>query len=881
MKKFFVSLFFWCLSLHIILAAKDNSVSNMISDTTINLGKQQDSSISLNINRRGKSGLDSTVHYTAKDSVVFRLSKKKVRLKGEATMDYQQQNLQSEVIEISFDSASIMATGDKDSFGKIYGNPIFKDKGETFSGEKIAFNFKTKQGIIALGETKVGEGFYFGSKIKKVDETTLFVENGCYTACDDPHPHYYFGSPEMKVIANDRVFIDPVILYVEDVPVFILPVGIYFENNRGRRSGILVPQLPPSYQVNQGWIIPNMGYYWAISDYFDNKTTMTIFTKGGVVFNNLFRYNLRDKLNGDITLSYGLRRSSPDADRTVEWGLRATHSQTLIPDVSNISANINLTSTSFIRNFSTSLQDRLQQQLFSDAQYSYRFQNNSNFGITMQASQNLLTRENRVAPNISYSIPQIFPLKGLLQKYKIVESSHWLNDIGITYSVNANYSRSLTRLITPITGENRSDTSLRVGETFMTISHAPTISISPKLGFFSVTPSISYQERWFFRSINRRFNEQNTFVEDTTYSLAPLREFLYSFNLNVTTTLYGIMKPRLWGINALRHTFRPSLTLSYQPGFDENSTSYFSSYTDTTVQSDGTRRNVIYSKYALDGGIGITRASQRINYTFTNSIEAKIAQAHDTIPDKNLELLRFDISGNYDFLADSLQFSDININFRTPALSFINFNGSASFTLYDQIVINNSPRRINSFLASSRGTALRLTSISGNFSFSFSSQGLKAGEFAVISDTAQKDSSEISLGSRFTARNTEEAQSDIYGDSSPGYTRFAVPWSVDFSFSARYDEPFLSRITRTLTTNVNASCNITKTWRISTNLNYDLLNRSLLAPQFIISKLVHCWAINLSWTPTGFNRGYFLTFTNNATQLRDMRLEFRDLPAFR
>ncbi|MBK7986518.1 MAG: hypothetical protein IPK11_06320 [Ignavibacteria bacterium] len=62
-----------------------------------------------------------------------------------------------------------------------------------------------------------------------------------------------------------------------------------------------------------------------------------------------------------------------------------------------------------------------------------------------------------------------------------------------------------------------------------------------------------------------------------------------------------------------------------------------------------------------------------------------------------MELLRFDISGNYDFLADSLQFSDININFRTPALSFINFNGSASFTLYDQIVINNSPRRINSF----------------------------------------------------------------------------------------------------------------------------------------------------------------------------------------
>jgi len=840
-----------------------------------------DSSTKVTIERRGKSGLDSTVHYTAKDSVVFRLSKKKVRLRGESTMDYQQQKLQSEIIEISFDSASIRALGGKDSIGKLYGTPLFTDKGETFAGEKIAFNFKTKQGVIALGETKVGEGFYFGSKIKKVDETTLFVENGCYTACDDPHPHYYFGSPQMKVIANDRVFIDPVILYVEDVPVFILPIGIYFENNRGRRSGILIPQLPPSYQINQGWIIPNMGYYWAISDYFDNKTTMTIFTKGGVVFNNLFRYNLRDQLQGNVNLSYGLRRSSPDAERTVEWGLRANHSHTLIPEVSTISANINLTSTSFIRNFSTNIQDRLQQQLFSDAQYSYRFQNNSNLGITMQASQNLLTQENSISPQITYSIPQIFPLKGLLQKFDIVESSHWLNDIGITYSASVNYSRNLIRTITPVTGENRNDTNLRPRETFMTISHNPSISISPKVGYFSFTPSISYQERWYFRSINRQFNAQNQFVEDTTYSFTPLREYRYSLNMNVTTTLYGIMKPRFWGINALRHTFRPSLTLSYQPGFDENTTSFFGQYTDTAQQADGTRRTIVYSRFALDGGAGAIRASQRLNYSFTNSLEAKIAQAHDTIPDKNLELLRFDIGGNYDFLADSLQFSDININFRTPALSFINFNGSASFTLYDQAIVNTIPRKINTFLASSQGIPFRLTSISGNFSFSFSSQGFQVAGFGVVSDTTKKDSTDIGLGSRFAARNEQETQGDIFGDSSPGFTHFSVPWSLDFTFAARYDEPFLGRITRTLTTNINASCSLTKTWRLSTNLNYDFINKSLLAPQFIISKLVHCWAINLTWTPTGFNRGYFLTFSNNATQLRDMRLEFRDLPAFR
>ncbi len=831
--------------------------------------------------KRGKSGLENTIHYTAKDSVLFTLSKKKVRLRGEAKMDYEKQKLNAEIIEISFDSATIRANGAKDSLGKMYGNPVFNDNGEQFAGEKVAFNFKTKQGIIALGETKVGEGFYFGSRIKKVDETTLFVENGCYTACDDPHPHYYFGSPHMKVIANDRVFIDPLILYVEDVPIFLLPIGIYFENNRGRRSGILIPQLPPSYQQNQGWIIPGMGYYWAISDYFDNKTTMTIFTKGGLVLNNLFRYNVRDQLNGSVNLSYGLRRDNPDAPRRTEWGLRLNHSHTIIPEVSSVSANINATSTSFIRDFSNNLQDRLKQQLFSDAQYSYRFENNSNFGAQVQATQNLVTGENSVSPQVSFNVPQIFPLKTILKKFSIVESGSWVSDIGFNYSVSANYNRRTDRVITTIPNENRSDTSMKVRETFFNISHSPSISISPKVGYFSITPSISYQERWFFRKVNRGFNPQNQFFEDTTYSATPLREYQYSFNVNVTTALYGIMRPGILGINALRHTFRPSITLSYLPSFDENTTGFIGRYQDTTRNADGTNRMVTYSHYALDGGRGASRSSQRLSYSLTNSLEAKIKQDIDTIPDKNLELVRFDIGGNYDFLADSLKFSDININFRSPALTFVNFNGSASFTLYDEVLVNNSPRRINTFLASSQGTPLRLTSISGNFGFSFSSEGLNVAGFGVNTDTTQTDSTDISLGSRFNARNEQEKENDLFGDSSPGFTPFSIPWNIDIGFSARYDEPFKGRITRTFTTNLSGSFSLTNTWRISSNINFDFINKSLLAPQFTISKRVHCWAINLQWTPIGANQGYFLTFSNQATQLRDMRLEFRDLPSFR
>ena len=107
----------------------------------------------------------------------------------------------------------MQAVSAKDSLGKFKGYPKFTDKKDEFVGEKLLYNFQTKRGTITLGETKVQDAFYFGSKVKRVNENTLFIQNGCYTTCDKPHPHFYFGSPTMKVITNDRIFIDPLIVY--------------------------------------------------------------------------------------------------------------------------------------------------------------------------------------------------------------------------------------------------------------------------------------------------------------------------------------------------------------------------------------------------------------------------------------------------------------------------------------------------------------------------------------------------------------------------------------------------------------------------------------------------------------------------------------------
>jgi len=187
-----------------------------------------------------RSGLDSTVTYTSRDSTVFSLKKRTLLLKGDAEITLKKQKLNAESIEVDFNESIVKAQGKKDSMQRKIGYPQFNDNGEEFTGETILFNLETRKGTITFGESKADEGgFYYGSKVKKSSDNTLFIENGCYTTCTKPHPHFYFGASKMKVVTDDRVFLDNISFVVEDVPIITLPIGVYVPNKSGRTSGLL------------------------------------------------------------------------------------------------------------------------------------------------------------------------------------------------------------------------------------------------------------------------------------------------------------------------------------------------------------------------------------------------------------------------------------------------------------------------------------------------------------------------------------------------------------------------------------------------------------------------------------------------------------------
>jgi hypothetical protein len=841
---------------------------------------------------RSSSGLDSTVTYSANDTIVLNLKTRTVRMRGDAKLNFKNQYLESEVIIMSFDESNLYSEGVKDSLGRIKGFPKFNDKGQEFVGERIIFNFKTSQGTITLGETEMGDGYYYGSKIKKIDATSLFVSDGRYTTCDPPYSYYYFGSPKMKVIFGDRVFLDPLYLYVEDMPVLFLPFGLFFPNKSGRQSGVIIPSF--YFSASRGVVFQDFGFYWAASDYWDTQVTTDIFTKGGFMLKNRTRYILRDRFTGNLNVEYGRTRLNPDDSWNKNWRMQFSHSQQMAPG-ENLNANLNFSSANFNRQTSFNTLELIEQNISSRAEYSKSFDNRSTLSVSYDRNQNIINDSYTQNIPLRYSLPSYTPLRGF------TNLPRWTRDTRIGYSVNANYNDSKSIQYQQVRDENsedpnafRTDTSL-VYRDSRRIEHRPSLSFNPKLGYFSLNPSISFSANNYFRKLTRNFNPEDSTLIDS-YEGGFFTEYRYSASIGASTKLYGIAddrRPFLWfvkaswfGVNAIRHTINPSVGWSFSPDQSDADLGFYGYYYDERSQ-----REVRYSRYERDGGgLASSMMQQSLNFSDNQTLEMKIKQK-DTLPDKNLELLRLNYSFNYNFAADSLNFSDISVGFRTPAITFMEFSGNANFTLYDEdIIVTENPntgfvstryQRVNRYLHESGKGFMRMNRISFRISTRYSSRGQSfSPTFSQPTDidTSEQEPDAIQLGERFRRGEEQLMFGDIMGEDTPGYTPFSIPWSINLGLNYSYSKPSQDPNSKReeIYLNFNLNFSLTDTWSITSNGGYDFISKELRAPNINISKVLDCdWLLSLNWNPMGFNRGFYLKFGLNVPQLQDLKLEKR------
>ena len=106
----------------------DTTKINIVNDDSLTMKPDSLSIGQSDTIPKKKEMLESTVIYTAQDSIVFTKDNKGF-LYGDADVKYQEIAIKGELITMNMDSSLISATYGLDSVGKEFGLPTFDDKG--------------------------------------------------------------------------------------------------------------------------------------------------------------------------------------------------------------------------------------------------------------------------------------------------------------------------------------------------------------------------------------------------------------------------------------------------------------------------------------------------------------------------------------------------------------------------------------------------------------------------------------------------------------------------------------------------------------------------------------------------------------------------------
>lgn len=830
------------------------SINAQIVDSTLNVPAIRDSLVD-NLNNvindtlsATETDIDTVIYASASDSIFFFVKEKKMNIYGKGKLNYRTTEITSANIFLDFRSNLIDAQGIKsDSSEEYIGTPVLKEGAEVYDGFRMKYNFKTQQGFISAAETEQEGAFYDGEKIKKVDKETYFVEDGTYTTCDASCPHYYFSANKMKVIHKEQIVAEWIWLYFGGVPFPVpLPFGV-FPIESGRRSGLI----PPAFgdDATYGKYFSRFGYFWAISDYMDWNLTGDYYTRGSYRLNSRFRYALRYNFSGNIEGNYERLISGlpTDNDRTEQtnWRLRINHNQSLTPTM-RLDARLEFLSGNVLQRNITDLNEILRNDIVSNATLNKTWEESgTSLSLSYSRTQNLESGNiSEVLPSLSFSKTQTYPFR----REGSATNLQWYELFGFSYNGKFQNNRNKTA----------GDLKIRGG-----IQHNFSFGMSPKVGYFSVTPNISYTERWYNKRIERfavysEYSQTDSIITNDVKEINLVRSF--NAGISASTKFYGFFSPGFFGIETIRHTVNPSISYNYTPDFSEPFWGYYDSYT----KSDGSV--VKYNKFEREvfGGPGAGE-SQSLSFRVSNIFEMKtIADPTDTTDkQEKIQLLNLDANFNYNFAADSLKFSNLNISYRTQIGDILNLQGSSSFTPYDY---SNISDKINKFLIESGRGILRMT----NFNFSVSTS---------LSGEKLKSFSEPELPPEIEPESYEPVQSDqsiykgIYTDEDPDFT---IPWNLSMSYNFSQSSPTPGNKFRSSNLSGSLNFNLTPNWKLSFTGSYDLVNKEFAAPQIRISRDLHCWIMNFTWNPIGTYRGYFLEIRVKAPQLQDLKITKRD-----
>lgn len=824
-------------------------------------------------------GLETNVKYKSADNIRYDIRNSKVFLTQNAEIVYGDISIKAAYIEIDFKRNLVFAKGLPDSTGKMLGTPVFSESGQTFEAEEMTYNFDTKKGIIHQVRTQDGEGYLYGSRIKKMPDDRINIAKGYYTTCNLPNPHYEFRFTKAQLIPDNKIVSGPAYMVIENVPVpLVVPFGL-FPNKSGQRSGIIIPGIGES--ANRGFFFERGGYYWGINDYMDLTLTGDIYTNGSWAVRPTFRYANRYHYAGNFDFSYGVNiqgdRDSPDAVHKKDFRILWNHGQDAkARPNSRFSANVNIVSSSFNNYNLTSSENYLSNTFQSSIAYQTNFNNNVFLTVNASHQQNTITGAvNMTLPSLNLNTKQFYPFRKKVMKGKPA----WYENISLKYAMTAEnqiqtYDTSLFK-------------SGWLDDFKMGVRHNIPISSSIKLlRYFTMTNSLTYTERWYPYAKDYKWNPEmvihngdtlNGFFEiDTTYGFKAAREF--SFSSSISTRLYGMYQFKKGPVRAIRHVMTPTASFNLRPDFGSEFWGY---YQEVQNAPDGTMRRYSVFEGLLYGGPPDGRSGM-VSFGFNNNLEMKVRSRSDTITGTKKIALIDNLSFNmsYDIARDSLQWSPLTIRGNTILFKKINVTYSSSWSPY---AVDSSGRSINTFQWEMDKKPFRMSSAIWNFglNYRFGSSDFKRGK-ADPQPTGTPLTEDAELLQNYSEREIREIV-----DNPDNY----INWNNAWNFSINYNLSFSNnpiyinydredKRTTIQTLGLSGDVSITPKWKVNFRTGFDFDTKKFSYTQIDFYRDLHCWEMRFSWIPSGFRKSWTFGINVKAAILRDLKYDrkkdFRD-----
>lgn len=845
------------------------------------------------INRASKRGIDAPVTYSANDSLVYDAMTKDAKLYGNSEVKYENMDLKSDKIRMNLDSSLVHATGSPDSTEKsgIKGRPVFVMGADNYDTDTIAFNFKTKKGLVQNALTKQEDGFLRSKLSKRTATGDVYLAHGRYTTCDKEHPDFYISLSRAKVRPGKDVVFGPAYIVVADVPLpFAIPYG-FFPFTKSYSSGFIMPSYGD--EQNRGFYLRDGGYYFAISDKMDLKLIGEIYTKGSWGLTATSNYRKRYKYNGSFLFSYQDTRTGdkgmPDYAKQTSFKLQWSHRQDAKANpFMSLSASVNFATSSYERNNLTSMynpQSLTQSTRTSSVNWSTTF---SSIGMTLSSTANLSQnmRDSTISmtlPDLNISISRFYPFR----RKHAAGDERWYEKIAMSYT--GQFSNSIN------TKENKLIHSSLIKDWRNGFQHNIPISANFTLfKYINLNPSFNFTDRMYTNKVTKSWNERmQTEVADTTYGFHNV--YNWNLSLSASTKIYGFWKPnrKLFGdkVQAIRHVITPTVSFSYAPDFSASRYGYYQTYQKT--DADGNVSLVQYSPYQdeLYGVPGRGRTGS-ISWSFDNNIEMKVKSDKDSTGFKKISLIdQLGWSMSYNMAAKEKPLSDLTVNLRLKWWKNYTFNMTGVFASYAYELDDQGKPYVGNRTYWGMGKWGRFQGMSQNISYTLTPEKIKKLFGGAKDDDTKKnkksDDDEIDTdiesnvddtmidAQHGASKDDKGGKADTDGD---GYMRFSMPWSLTFGYGITMSEntdinKFNYKTMRypykfTQTLNVSGNLRISDGWNISFSSGYDFDNHKVSMTTASLQRDLHCFNMSCSVVLAPY-ASYNFTFRCNASTLTD------------